>query len=87
MTYFLLKMSATLCVKLQRNQGWLPLIQSVRHGSKAVTRHKKPLHFLKQKLIAVTRYIPPARTIPPGAYPSEKKHVQEVRPRRQLQLN
>ncbi|XP_014884578.1 large ribosomal subunit protein uL10m [Poecilia latipinna] len=77
MTYFLLKMSATLCLKLQRNQGWLPLIQSVRHGSKAVTRHKKPLHFLKQKLIAVTRYIPPARTIPPGVYTSEKKHVQE----------
>ncbi|KAM4715772.1 large ribosomal subunit protein uL10m [Anableps anableps] len=70
-------MAATLCVKLQRNQGWLPLIQSVRRGSKAVTRHRKPLHILKQKLLAVTQYIPPARTAPPGAYPSQNKHVQE----------
>lgn len=53
--------------------GWLPLIQSVRHGSKAVTRHRKPLHFLKQKLLAVTQYIPPARELPPGAYPSDQE--------------
>uniref|UniRef100_A0A1A8G0L0 Large ribosomal subunit protein uL10m n=1 Tax=Nothobranchius korthausae TaxID=1143690 RepID=A0A1A8G0L0_9TELE len=57
--------------------GWLPLTQTVRHGSKAVTRHRKPLHFLKQKLLAVTKYIPPAKSFPPGAYPSESDHNQE----------
>lgn len=36
------------------------------------------MHFLKQKLMAVTRYIPPARPVPPGAYPSQNKRVQEV---------
>ncbi|MEQ2166408.1 hypothetical protein GOODEAATRI_027676 [Goodea atripinnis] len=70
-------MTATLCATLLRNQGWLPLIQSVRHGSKAVTRHKKPLHILKQKLLAVTQYMPPVRPVAPGAYPSKNKHVQE----------
>ncbi|KAM4526553.1 large ribosomal subunit protein uL10m [Fundulus diaphanus] len=70
-------MAATLCMKLLRNQGWAPLIQSVRHGSKAVTRHRKPLHIIKQKLLAVTQYIPPARVVPPGAYPAENKYVQE----------
>ncbi|KPP77728.1 39S ribosomal protein L10, mitochondrial-like, partial [Scleropages formosus] len=38
---------------------WLPLAHAVRHGSKAVTRHRKPVHFLKQKLLAVTEYVPP----------------------------
>ncbi|XP_012732425.2 39S ribosomal protein L10, mitochondrial [Fundulus heteroclitus] len=70
-------MAATLCMKLLRNQGWAPLVQSVRHGSKAVTRHRKPLHIIKQKLLAVTQYIPPARVVPPGAYPAENKCVQE----------
>ncbi|XP_039992217.1 39S ribosomal protein L10, mitochondrial [Xiphias gladius] len=74
---FLSKMAATLCVKLLPKPGWLPLTQSVRHGSKAVTRHRKPLHILKQKLVAVTKYIPPARVVPPGAYPSQTKQVQE----------
>ncbi|XP_067431799.1 large ribosomal subunit protein uL10m [Thunnus thynnus] len=68
-TVFLSDMAATLCAKLLPKQGWLPLTQSVRHGSKAVTRHKKPMHILKQKLLAVTQYIPPTRVVPPGAYP------------------
>lgn len=55
----------------------LPLTQSVRHGSKAVTRHRKPMHFLKQKLMAVTAYIPPKPAAPPGAYPSETIQVTE----------
>lgn len=58
--------------------GWFPLTQIVRHGSKAVTRHRKPMHFVKQKLMAVTEYIPPARHAPPGAYPSEVEEVKEV---------
>ncbi|XP_073345599.1 large ribosomal subunit protein uL10m [Pagrus major] len=73
-------MAATLCVKLLPKQGWLPLTQSVRHGSKAVTRHRKPMHILKQKLMAVTRYIPPPRVGPPGAFPSQNKRVQEDHP-------
>ncbi|XP_070846845.1 large ribosomal subunit protein uL10m [Chaetodon trifascialis] len=77
---FLLNMAATLCVKLLPKQGWLPLTQSVRHGSKAVTRHRRPMHFLKQKLVAVTQYIPPARTVPPGAYPSQNRQTQEDNP-------
>ncbi|XP_040885533.1 39S ribosomal protein L10, mitochondrial [Toxotes jaculatrix] len=70
-------MAATLCVKLLPKQGWLPLTQSVRHGSKAVTRHRKPVHILRQKLMAVTQYVPPARVVPPAAYPSQTKEVQE----------
>ncbi|XP_034715586.1 39S ribosomal protein L10, mitochondrial [Etheostoma cragini] len=77
---FLLKMAATLCGKLLPKQGWLPLTQTVRHGSKAVTRHRRPMHILKQKLMAVTKYIPPTRVVPPGAYPSQTKHVQEDDP-------
>lgn len=36
------------------------------------------MHILKQKLMAVTKYIPPARVVPPGAYPSQTQKVQEV---------
>ncbi|KAF7654458.1 hypothetical protein LDENG_00069550 [Lucifuga dentata] len=71
------KMATTLCLKLLPKQGWLPLTQSVRHGSKAVTRHRKPMHILKQKIMAVTQYIPPERGAPPGAYPSKIKQVQQ----------
>ncbi|XP_075437774.1 LOW QUALITY PROTEIN: large ribosomal subunit protein uL10m [Ascaphus truei] len=39
--------------------GWLPAVQWVRHGSKAVTRHRKASHFEKQKLMALTQYIAP----------------------------
>uniref|UniRef100_A0A1A7XSL8 Large ribosomal subunit protein uL10m n=1 Tax=Iconisemion striatum TaxID=60296 RepID=A0A1A7XSL8_9TELE len=70
-------MAATLCAKFLPKHGWLPLTQTFRHSSKAVTRHRKPLHFLKQKLLAVTQYIPPAQPFPPGAYPSESAHIQE----------
>ncbi|KAJ8372351.1 hypothetical protein AAFF_G00290400 [Aldrovandia affinis] len=57
--YFRCKMAATLCGKLLLRQGWLPVTHCVRHGSKAVTRHRRPMHFLKQKLLALTEYIPP----------------------------
>ncbi|XP_054455175.1 39S ribosomal protein L10, mitochondrial [Anoplopoma fimbria] len=70
-------MAATLCGKLLSKQAWLPLTQTVRHGSKAVTRHRRPMHILKQKLMAVTEYIPPPRVIPPGAYPYQRAQVQE----------
>ncbi|XP_058261934.1 large ribosomal subunit protein uL10m [Hemibagrus wyckioides] len=62
------KMAATLCGRIVTKTGCLPLVQSLRHGSKAVTRHRKPMHFLKQKLMAVTEYIPPKPAVPPGAF-------------------
>lgn len=58
--------------------GCLPLFQSVRHGSKAVTRHRKPMHFLKQKLMAVTEYIPPKPAAPPGALGQRTQKTKEV---------
>ncbi|XP_064780110.1 large ribosomal subunit protein uL10m [Oncorhynchus masou masou] len=70
-------MAATLCGRLLPKQGWLPLTQSVRHGSKAVTRHRKPMHILKQKLMAITEYIPPKPAAPPGALTPRVKPVQE----------
>lgn len=39
--------------------GWLPTVQLIRHGSKSVTRHRNPVHIVKEKLMAVTEYIPP----------------------------
>ncbi|KAM3859625.1 large ribosomal subunit protein uL10m [Diretmus argenteus] len=70
-------MAAIVCAKLLPKPGWLPLMQSVRHGSKAVTRHRRPMHILKKKLMAVTQYIPPKPAAPPGAYPSQTARVQE----------
>ncbi|XP_051523627.1 39S ribosomal protein L10, mitochondrial isoform X2 [Myxocyprinus asiaticus] len=70
-------MAATLCGKLLPRAGWLPLTQSVRHGSKAVTRHRKPVHFLKQKLLAVTEYIPPTPAAPPGALAPRVRKTEE----------
>ncbi|XP_032890919.1 39S ribosomal protein L10, mitochondrial [Amblyraja radiata] len=45
-------------------RGWLPFQVVVRHGSKAVTRHRKPIHILRQKLLAVTEYMPPNPAVP-----------------------
>ncbi|XP_063077178.1 large ribosomal subunit protein uL10m [Engraulis encrasicolus] len=70
-------MAATLCGKLVTRPAWLPLTQSVRHGSKAVTRHRKPVHILKAKLLAVTKYIPPKPGPPPGALVPRSKREQE----------
>ncbi|KAJ8264657.1 hypothetical protein GJAV_G00152200 [Gymnothorax javanicus] len=70
-------MAATLCGKLLLRQGWLPVTHCVRHGSKAVTRHKKPMHFLKQKLMAVTEYIPPNPTVSKPRVPRIKPAQEE----------
>ncbi|KAG9346245.1 hypothetical protein JZ751_008070 [Albula glossodonta] len=67
-------MAATLCGKFLLRQGWLPLAHCVRHGSKAVTRHRKPMHFLKQKIMAVTEYIPPK------PLPSQRRVAPRVKP-------
>ncbi|XP_057214750.1 39S ribosomal protein L10, mitochondrial [Triplophysa rosa] len=72
-----IKMAATLCGRLLPKAGWVPLTQSVRHGSKAVTRHRRPMHILKQKLMAVTEYIPPTPVAPPGALTPRVRKIEE----------
>ncbi|MBN3281666.1 RM10 protein, partial [Polyodon spathula] len=57
--------------------GWLPCAQSVRHGSKSVTRHRKPVHFLKQKLMALTQYVPPQPAVCERCIAAPSKQVQE----------
>ncbi|XP_030077403.1 large ribosomal subunit protein uL10m [Microcaecilia unicolor] len=43
--------------------GWLPTLQSIRHA-KAVTRHRKAMHFERQKIMAATKYIAPKPAVP-----------------------
>ncbi|NXM75471.1 RM10 protein, partial [Serilophus lunatus] len=57
--------------------GWLPALQLVRRGSKAVTRHWKAMHFQRQKLMAVTEYLPPRPAVPPRCLPRPRAEVQE----------
>ncbi|XP_006832584.1 PREDICTED: 39S ribosomal protein L10, mitochondrial [Chrysochloris asiatica] len=58
--------------------GRLPTLQTVRYGSKAVTRHHRVMHFERQKLMALTEYIPPKPVInprclsPPPSPPQEE---------------
>ncbi|NXJ58654.1 RM10 protein, partial [Spizaetus tyrannus] len=58
-------------------RGWLPALQLVRHGSKAVTRHWKAMHFQRQKLMAVTEYMAPRPAIPPCCLAPKKEKVEE----------
>uniref|UniRef100_A0A8D0F0R8 Large ribosomal subunit protein uL10m n=1 Tax=Strix occidentalis caurina TaxID=311401 RepID=A0A8D0F0R8_STROC len=58
--------------------AWLPALQLVRRGSKAVTRHWKAMHFQRQKLMAVTEYLAPRPAIPPGCLPPKKETLEEV---------
>ncbi|NWH77630.1 RM10 protein, partial [Piaya cayana] len=57
--------------------GWLPALQLVRRGSKAVTRHWKAMHFQRQKLMAVTEYLPPRPAVPPSCLPRAEETRQE----------
>ncbi|XP_008569193.1 PREDICTED: 39S ribosomal protein L10, mitochondrial [Galeopterus variegatus] len=57
--------------------GRLPTHQSVRYGSKAVTRHRRVMHFERQKLMAVTEYIPPKPAINPRCLPPPPSPPQE----------
>ncbi|XP_043820288.1 39S ribosomal protein L10, mitochondrial [Dromiciops gliroides] len=63
--------------RLRPRAGQLPTIQTVRHGSKAVTRHFRVMHFERQKLMALTQYIPPKPAIPPCCLPSPPKATSE----------
>ncbi|XP_051894622.1 39S ribosomal protein L10, mitochondrial [Pristis pectinata] len=62
---------------LLSSRGWFPFQFFVRHGSKAVTRHRKPMHILRQKLLAVTEYIPPKPAIPERCIRPRQQEVQE----------
>ncbi|KAG8135360.1 putative 39S ribosomal protein, partial [Naja naja] len=39
--------------------GWLPALQLICSCFKSVTHHWKPMHIMKEKLMAVTEHIPP----------------------------
>ncbi|KAF4012531.1 hypothetical protein G4228_003659 [Cervus hanglu yarkandensis] len=57
--------------------GWLPTHQIIRYGSKAVTRHRRVMHFERQKLMAVTEYIAPKPVVNPRCLPSPPSPPQE----------
>ncbi|NXS51152.1 RM10 protein, partial [Brachypteracias leptosomus] len=57
--------------------GWLPALQLVRRGSKAVTRHWKAMHFQRQKLMAVTEYLAPRPAVPPRCLPPKEETPEE----------
>ncbi|XP_004434665.1 PREDICTED: 39S ribosomal protein L10, mitochondrial [Ceratotherium simum simum] len=53
--------------------GRLPTHQTIRCGSKAVTRHRRVMHFERQKLMALTEYIPPKPAVDPRCLPPPPK--------------
>ncbi|NXN06977.1 RM10 protein, partial [Indicator maculatus] len=59
------------------SSAWLPALQLVRRGSKAVTRHWKAMHFQRQKLMAVTEYVAPRPAIPPRCFTPRKEPVEK----------
>lgn len=59
--------------------AWLPALQLLRRGSKAVTRHWKAMHFQRQKLLALTEYLPPRPAVPPRCQPRHSPKEQQVR--------
>ncbi|XP_033367500.1 39S ribosomal protein L10, mitochondrial [Parus major] len=50
-------------------RAWLPALQLLRRGSKAVTRHWKAMHLQRQKLLALTEFLPPRPAVPPRCLP------------------
>uniref|UniRef100_A0A6J0SXV1 Large ribosomal subunit protein uL10m n=1 Tax=Pogona vitticeps TaxID=103695 RepID=A0A6J0SXV1_9SAUR len=44
--------------------GWWPVCQPIRHRSKSITRHFKHMNLVREKLMAITQYIPPKPAIP-----------------------
>lgn len=61
--------------------GRLPTHQIIRCGSKAVTRHRRVMHFERQKLMAVTEYIAPKPVVNPRCLPPPPSPPKEVRRR------
>ncbi|XP_073902027.1 large ribosomal subunit protein uL10m [Castor canadensis] len=74
-------MAASVVAKLRRGllpqAGLVPILQTVRYGSKAVTRHHRVMHFQRQKLMAVTEYIPPKPAINPRCLPPPPRPPKE----------
>ncbi|XP_067992772.1 large ribosomal subunit protein uL10m [Melanerpes formicivorus] len=58
-------------------RAWLPALQLARRGSKAVTRHWKAMHFQRQKLMAVTEYMPPRPAVPPRCITPPKESLEK----------
>uniref|UniRef100_A0A8C3NVW5 Large ribosomal subunit protein uL10m n=1 Tax=Cyanoderma ruficeps TaxID=181631 RepID=A0A8C3NVW5_9PASS len=58
-------------------RAWLPALQLLRRGSKAVTRHWKAMHFQRQKLLALTEYLPPRPAVPPRCLPRPSPEGQQ----------
>ncbi|NWS86996.1 RM10 protein, partial [Toxostoma redivivum] len=58
-------------------QAWLPTLQLLRRGSKAVTRHWKAMHLQRQKLMAVTEYLRPRPALPPRCLPRPSPQGQQ----------
>ncbi|NWT19487.1 RM10 protein, partial [Vireo altiloquus] len=56
---------------------WLPALQLLRRGSKAVTRHWKAMHFQRQKLLALTEYVAPRAAVPPRCLPRPAAHTHQ----------
>ncbi|KAJ6658187.1 hypothetical protein lerEdw1_001454 [Lerista edwardsae] len=69
--------AVTGCCRRFCKTGWLPALQFVRHGSKAVTRHWKAMHIMRLKLMAVTEYIPPKPAIPEACIKPHITYVEE----------
>ncbi|KAG8566156.1 hypothetical protein GDO81_013124 [Engystomops pustulosus] len=67
------RMAAALVRGAARELAWLPSLQCIRHRSKAVTRHKKAIHFERQKILALTKYIAPKPTISESCMKSKAK--------------
>ena len=61
--------------------GRLPTHQIICYGSKAVTRHRRVMHFERQKLMAVTEYIAPKPVVNPRCLPPPPSPPKEVRRR------
>ncbi|NXX28036.1 RM10 protein, partial [Nicator chloris] len=57
--------------------AWLPALQLLRRGSKAVTRHWKAMHFQRQKLLALTEYVRPRPAVPPRCLPRRAPEGQQ----------
>ncbi|KAM4884366.1 large ribosomal subunit protein uL10m [Sylvia borin] len=58
-------------------RAWLPALQLLRRGSKAVTRHWKAMHFQRQKLLALTEYVAPRPAVPPRCLPRHSPEEQQ----------
>ncbi|XP_048373297.1 39S ribosomal protein L10, mitochondrial [Sphaerodactylus townsendi] len=69
-------MAAVGCCRSFCRAGWQPTIQLIR-GAKSITRHWRPMNIMRQKLMAITEYIPPKPLIPEECMPRVKAVEEE----------